>query len=91
MFEIKEGINKFFIGESEEDILAEITFNLDGKKNLVVDHTYVSESLRGQGIAAFLVLKVIEYARHKCYKIIPKCSYVINFFERHEEYFDILA
>lgn len=39
--EIKQGTNKFYVGNSENDFEAEITYqNLDGK-TLVVDHTFV--------------------------------------------------
>ena len=91
MHEIKKDKNKFYIGESSQNALAEITFVPDGESKIIVNHTYVSESLRGQGIALKLVEKVIEYARQENIKIIPLCSYVEKVMTRNEEYKDVLS
>lgn len=42
---------------------------------ITIDHTYVSEDLRGQGIAETLLDKVVDYAKEKHKKILPVCSY----------------
>ncbi|HEX9025726.1 MAG TPA: GNAT family N-acetyltransferase [Clostridium sp.] len=91
MNEIKKDENKFYIGENSQNALAEITFVPDGESKIIVNHTYVSESLRGQGIALKLVKKVIEYARKENIKIIPLCSYVEKVMTRNEEYKDVLS
>lgn len=52
---------------------------------LNVTHTYVPSLLRGKGIAAKLVEAIIEYAKKNDYKIIPSCSYVKVYFDRHSE------
>jgi len=61
------------------------------RAKIIVNHTYVSESLRGQGIALELVRKVIEYARQENIKIIPLCSYVKKVMTRNEKYTDVLS
>lgn len=76
MESIKKGPNKFYIGEDSQNVSAEITFVVSVDNNeIIIDHTYVSPALRGQGIALELVKKVIEYAREQNKKIIPSCSY----------------
>lgn len=57
------------------------------KNNRVLNvvHTYVPSLLRGRGIAAKLVEAVIEYAKKNDFKIIPSCSYVKVYFDRHSE------
>ncbi len=52
---------------------------------LNVTHTYVPSLLRGKGIAAKLVEAIIEYAKKNDFKIIPSCSYVKVYFDRHSE------
>lgn len=61
------------------------------KDTLNLVHTFVPSSLRGRGIAAKLVKAAIEYSREKAYKIIPSCSYVSTYLERHPEYADLVA
>ncbi|GGD97986.1 GNAT family N-acetyltransferase [Paenibacillus nasutitermitis] len=84
---IMEG-NGFVVREDGEAV-AEITFVPSGEDALVIDHTYVSEALRGQKIAEDLVKRVVEYARETNKQIIPACSYALAQFRRHKEYQDI--
>lgn len=70
MIEQKE--NGFYIGDRANPD-AEILYE---ESNIVtITHTYVSENMRGQGIAEKLLNKVIEYAISKGKKILPVCSY----------------
>lgn len=91
MEEIKTGINKFYVGEDAENPIAEITFVPKGPSKIVIDHTYVSEALRGQGIALKLVNKVTDYAREENKKIIPLCSFAKKVMIGNKEYEDVLA
>lgn len=87
---IKKDKNKFYIGENVKNPLAEITFIPEGESKIIINHTYVSDSLRGQGIALQLVKKVVEYAREENKKIIPLCSYAKKVMIGNEEYTDVL-
>lgn len=87
--EIKKGTNGFYIGDSEDDIIAEITYVPTGEDRIIIDHTYVSNELRGQGIARKLLDEVANYARTENKKIIPLCSYAKTQMEKHEEYHDL--
>ena len=87
---IKRDGNQFYIGESIENRVAEITFVSAGVDTIIIDHTYVSDSLRGQGIALQLVNKVAEYARLEHIKIIPLWSYKKKVMTQNEEYKDVL-
>ncbi|MHB1152470.1 MAG: GNAT family N-acetyltransferase [Eubacteriales bacterium] len=90
MDNIKSGINSFYIGEDPENAEAEITFVLGGDNIITIDHTFVSENLRGQSIALKLVNKVAEYARTERKKIIPQCSYAKKVMTGRKEYEDVL-
>jgi predicted GNAT family acetyltransferase len=54
------------------------------------DHTYVPDTWRGRGVAAQLVRAAADEARRRHWKILPLCSYVVTFFERHPEFADVL-
>lgn len=88
--EIKQENNRFYIEENGE-MTAEIVFSPDGENTIVIEHTVVSEDLRGQGIGEKLVRKTVEYARKEGKKIHPQCSYASALFEKHEEFQDVLA
>jgi len=88
--EIKKGNNKFYIGESEDNIMARITWKNGGNNIIVIDHTIVDPSLRGQGIAGDLINKVAEMAREEGLKIVPVCSYAVVKMTRTNEYEDVL-
>ncbi|MDM7957700.1 GNAT family N-acetyltransferase [Blastomonas sp.] len=62
-----------------------------GATRVVADHTYVPDSMRGQGIAARLVDALIAKARADHWTIVPRCSYVVTAFKRHPEWSDVLA
>ena len=78
----------FFINKGERQI-AELDFDLkDGIINAF--HTGVRKELEGQGIAAKLFDKLVEYARENNYKIIPSCSYIlVKFRRRPDEFADV--
>ena len=91
MTTIKQGENKFYIGDEEENPIAELTFTLSNGNEIIVDHTYVSDELRGNGVAGMLVEKVVNYAREEGKTINPKCSYTKNKMEKTPEYHDVLS
>jgi predicted GNAT family acetyltransferase len=56
-----------------------------GEGTLVCTHTFVPPELRGRGIAERLVRAALEYARAERLRVVPACSYVAAFVERHPE------
>lgn len=88
--EIKHGENKFYIGNSPSEAIAEITYVPTGETRLIADHTYVSEELRGQGIAQKLLMELMNYARTENLKIVPVCPYVKLEMERNPDLHDLL-
>lgn len=89
--EIKKGNKGFYIGESEDKPQAIITFVPYGEDRIIVDHTYVSDRLSGQGIGKRLLQELVEWARKENKKIIPQCSFVKAQMEKNEEYHDLLG
>lgn len=88
--DIKKGSNRFYIGDSEESAIAEITFIDKDKDTIVIDHTYVSHDLRGKGIASELVGKVVQFAKEENKKVIPVCSFAKEEFIKHKDYLSVL-
>jgi len=60
----------------------------DGR--IIFTHTYVPTALRGHGIAEKLVRAGLEYARAEKRKVVPQCSYVDSFIQRHKEFQGLL-
>ncbi|OGU41155.1 MAG: GNAT family N-acetyltransferase [Ignavibacteria bacterium RIFOXYB2_FULL_35_12] len=54
-------------------------------------HTYVPNALRGKGIASKIVKVALTYAEENNLKIIPSCSYVAAYIQRHKEYEELLV
>ena len=58
---------------------------------IVFTHTIVPQELEGRGIGSRLVRHGLDHARGEGLKVVPQCSFVRGFIERHEEYRDLLA
>lgn len=91
-FQYKELGDDVFAYQYEQngEKLGEITWTLLGDI-MVLDHTYVSDTLRGQGIAKKLLDKAASYARENELKIDAVCSYVVAAFNKSTEYDDLKA
>lgn len=71
-------------------ILAEIDFPAVNGETVNINHTYVDESLRGQGVAGKLMKAVIKYLEENQKKALPTCSYAVGWFAKHPEYSHLL-
>jgi predicted GNAT family acetyltransferase len=90
MIDIKEGLNKFYLGDLEANPKAAVTYINSGEDKIIIDRTFVSDELRGQKVAQQLIKKVIDFARQSNKKIVPQCSFAIKEFEKNREYEDVL-
>ncbi|MDN4165453.1 GNAT family N-acetyltransferase [Cytophagales bacterium LB-30] len=81
----------FFI-KSEGKKLAEMTYVYSGPGRLIIDHTEVDESLRGQKVGNKLLDKVVEMARAKDLKILPLCPFAkATLLKNKEAFADVLV
>lgn len=53
-------------------------------------HTRVPDELQGQGIAGKLAKAALEHARAEGLKVVPECSYMAAYIERHPEYQELV-
>ena len=53
-------------------------------------HTFVPETLRGGGVAAALVKTALDHIRAENGRVVPACSYVAAYIQRHPGYASLL-
>ena len=82
--------NRIFYAEDGKT-LAEVTFPETAPGVVVVDHTWVDPSLRGQGVAGQLVRRAAGTLRSTGRKARVTCSYARDWFARHPEEVDVLV
>lgn len=80
-----------FFMEEDGRRLAEITYQWQEASTIVADHTWVDNSLRGQGVARKMLDVLVDFARKNSLKIIPQCSYVDVMFKRDRSFQDVAA
>lgn len=84
------GTKGSFYYEAEGNRLAEMTFTMAGERRMIIDHTEVSDVLRGKGAGKHLVAAAVQYARKNQIKILPLCPFAKLVFDKTEAYRDVL-
>ena len=69
---------------------AEMTYTWAGTHRMIIDHTEVSDALRGKSAGKQLVMKAVEFAREKGIKILPLCPFAKSVFQKTAEIQDVL-
>jgi uncharacterized protein len=87
--QIEHGSKGGFVIEKDNKRLAEMTYSKAGDKLIIIDHTDVSDELRGQGAGQQLVMKAVEYARNNHIKILPLCPFARSLFDKTPEIADV--
>ena len=83
--------NRIVLYDANKNVIAEVTFPDIDKTTVNINHTFVDDSLRGQGVAGQLMEEVARQLRFQNKKAIPTCSYAVNWFAKRKENFsDIL-
>jgi len=67
--------NRIYLPNEDWNVLAEIDFEKIDEKTYNISHTFVDDSLRGQGIGSELVEKAITYLTAKWYQVSVTCPY----------------
>jgi hypothetical protein len=68
---------------------ASLVFHVEGKR-FYIDSTYTPEAYRGRGIGGQLMQAAMDYAKSRDLKIVPVCSFSVEYFKKHTEYADQL-
>lgn len=82
--------NQIALYDHNNKLIAEVTFPSIDQDTVTINHTFVDTSLRGQGIAGKLLCEAAEEIRAQGKLAVPTCSYAVQWFQKHEEYQDIL-
>lgn len=82
---------EFYQVDASGKRIAEIQFIWQDERVIIAEHTWVDDSLKGQGVARALLNALVEFARAKHLKIVAKCSYVEVMFQRDLSLADVAA
>ena len=77
--------------DGQWNVLAEVTFPVVEPGIVEINHTFVDESLRGQGVAGQLMGRAVASIAASGYYARPTCSYAVSWFEKHPEHAGLLA
>jgi predicted GNAT family acetyltransferase len=81
----------FFI-EVDGNQLALMTYTYAGSNKIIIDHTEVSDKLKGQRVGNKLVAASVQYMRANNLKAIPLCPFAGAVFKKKgAEYADVKA
>lgn len=75
--------NKIYIESDNNKILAEIEYEKQENNVYNIYHTFVDESLRGQGIASKLVEQAVNDIKNRGGKVTATCSYAKKWLEKN--------
>ena len=86
----ESGSKGTFFVEDGGKRLAYMTYSKAGPNRIIIDHTEVSEALKGKNAGKQLVTAAVEYARKNNIKILPLCPFARSVFDRVKEFGDVL-
>ena len=75
--------NRIYMIDGEGKLLAEVTFPETADGEFTIDHTFVDESLRGQGMASKLVQAAVDEIEARGGTVKASCSYAVKWLEKH--------
>lgn len=76
---------EFFLLDQQGNKVAELTYFFVDEQTVNANHTYVSETLRGQGVADQLYRELVNFIRDKNLKLRPTCSYIVKKWQRENK------
>ena len=80
---------RIFALDEQGKLVAEVTFPVsEGVAD--IDHTFVDQSLRGQGVAGQLLEAAVRQIRAEGLRAKATCSYAVKWFEEHPDQSDLL-
>ncbi len=90
MSQVRDNADKQRYELAVEGGLVFADYRRQGDKLLIV-HTETPPALQGHGLAGQLVKAMLEDVRARGLKIVPLCSYIVAYLERHPEERDLVA
>lgn len=75
--------NRIYATNKNNEIVAEVTFYEIQNEVYNIDHTFVDDSLRGQGIGSKLVQEAVDTIKEKGAKIQATCPFASKWLEEN--------
>lgn len=86
-----EGGKGSFYYEADGKKPAEMVYTMAGEHKMIIEHTEVDDSLRGQGIGKKLQEALVNYVRAHHIKVLPLCPFAKATFQKVAEWQDVLV
>ena len=83
--------NEIYLVDEEGNKLAYVKFPSVDENTVMVTTTYVSDVLRGQGVAGKLMNALYDELNKTNKKVILKCSYAVSWFEKNTDKQNVIA
>lgn len=87
----EEGSKGAFFVQVEGRRVAEMTYSRTNAKLIIIDHTDVDDSLRGQGVGRKLLGALVGWTRRTGIKVIPVCPFAKAQFDKDASIRDALS
>lgn len=87
---LQEETRGSFIYLHNDQRLAEMAYTMVGQHRMIIDHTDVDDSLRGQGIGKQLLGALVDYVRTSGIQVIPLCPFAKATFKKTIDWQDVL-
>ncbi|MDR1832030.1 MAG: N-acetyltransferase [Fusobacteriaceae bacterium] len=82
---------RIFAKNPAGQVIAEVTFPPYKEDAVVIDHTFVDDSLRGQGVGGQLMEAVYDHLKKEGKSAVLLCSYAVKWYMAHPERGDIVV
>ncbi|SHO51968.1 GNAT family N-acetyltransferase [Anaerocolumna xylanovorans] len=89
--EFKHETNRIYLADGTGKTIAEVTFPDINQNSVEINHTFVDDSLRGQGVAGKLMEELVKRLRAEGKTAVLTCSYAIGWFEKNKGNEDLIS
>ena len=86
MIKVEESKTTYLVNDV---VMGEVDYPYINEDTVNIMHTFVDNSLRGQGIADKLMTEVFKYLSKNNVKVVCTCSYAASWLEKHPEYHEL--
>ena len=83
-------IGGFYIDKAGQRV-AEMTYSRTNATMIIIDHTDVDDSLRGEGVGRQLLNALVDWARSTGTKVLPLCPFAKAQFDKDPAIRDVLV
>ena len=80
----------FYTGNLEAKT-SEMVYVMAGSNKMIIEHTEVSDALRGQGVGMKLLESLVDEVRKRNIRVLPLCPFAKASFIKREDLQDVLV